>query len=142
MHLGRRPSLSPRARSVLGALTSLTVLALVLGQLASAGHHALVAHYVCVQHGSLHHGEPSSAIRAPSVTETSVSAGAANAHGQHDDCSFPAREREAISEPHALTTAAPDGTNARLGSRIFDASAKPSLSLLSQAPKQSPPTIG
>jgi len=141
MHLGRRPSLSPRARSALSALSALTVLALVLGQLVSTGHHVLVAHYVCVQHGSLHHGEPSSSIRAPSVSDTSVSAGAANAHGGHDDCSFPAREREAISEPRAVATSASDGANARLGSWIFDASAKPSLSLLSQAPKQSPPTI-
>jgi len=121
-------------------LSALTVLALLLGQLAAVGHYVLVAHYFCAQHGTMHHGRaPSHSVLAPHQRRASVSRAAIAAHDAHDECAFPARHRDATEPPMTAARPVLHSTPPPIWIASTTSSIAPAISLLSQAPKQSPP---
>lgn len=133
------PPAGARLVKALRAVAALVALLLVGAQLTSIGHHVLVAHYLCAEHGTLHHGD------APEARSVERAAGQAAApaddgnHGIHDDCVFPARtpaelaflgddQLSAVAPSPELWLAAPVCTGQHT-----------SIPLLALAPKLSPP---
>lgn len=128
------------ALRALGLLGVLTAVALIAGQLASVGHYVFVAHYLCSEHATLHHGHaPSVEASAKPAAPKSVRAVGEADHGTHDTCSFPAREREALRAPACGSTFADAALGQAPGLVAEHAAVMPAVPLLSQAPKQSPP---
>jgi hypothetical protein len=123
----------------LRAFAAAVALVLVGGQLASVGHHVLVAHYLCATHQTLHHGEAAEhAAAAHAGTELAVPADAED-HGSHDDCSFPARPPAESLATTGAPTIAPADVSFVAGSSSTVPLAHDAIPLLSQAPKLSPP---
>lgn len=133
----RRPKV--QAIRALRALAAWIALVLVGAQLSSIGHHVLVAHYLCSEHGTLHHGEAPEA-RAGARADVESAAPAPDAdHGTHDDCTAPVRT------PAEAVIAEPPVTQLEASRAAVDlateapAQAHAAIALLSLAPKQGPP---
>ncbi|MFO0568139.1 MAG: hypothetical protein U0263_20935 [Polyangiaceae bacterium] len=129
---------APHFVRALRALAGVIALFLISGQLLSIGHHALVAHYLCAEHGTVHHGRaPELRAVAHGKHETARPV-AASEHGSHDDCAFPSREPE--QRPVAESTrVVGEFAVASLVFEPADVAAHASVPLLSLAPKLSPP---
>lgn len=122
--------------SRVGSLFAVAVL--LLAQLASIGHHVLVAHYLCAQHGTLHHGTPE--LARPDTGDASPVDAATqpsrNEH-HHEDCHWFSRTAEAVLETAALRVQALEAESA-IESSVRAADAVAALAILCLAPKQSP----
>jgi len=137
----RRPSNRLRIVGALRNLAALVALVLVGAQLTSIGHHVLVAHYLCAEHGSLHHGDaPQTRERERLSGETAVPA-STEGHGVHDDCVFPARTPAEAVELGARTDVVPRAREAVDVVAIAPRAAEPGIPLLALAPKLSPPRV-
>lgn len=121
------------------AFAGWVALLLVGAQLSSAGHHVLVAHYLCATHGSLHHGDASELREAERWQTEAVAPVSDGDHGSHDDCTFPVRTPpDAVTAP-ASTVAASPPLGVAAGSTTGERSARESIPRLALAPKQGPP---
>ncbi|MCK6536531.1 MAG: hypothetical protein L6Q84_26470 [Polyangiaceae bacterium] len=131
----------PRVQAIraLRALAAWIALVLVGAQLSSIGHHVLVAHYLCSEHGTLHHGEaPEARASARANVESAAPAPDAD-HGAHDDCTAPVRTpAEAVIAEPPVTQLEASRAAVEL-SPVALAQAHAALPLLSLAPKQGPP---
>lgn len=117
---------------------AVAVALLLLSQLAGVGHHVLVAHYMCAEHGSVHHGAPEVATQS-NHSQSPVDAATQPTRDEHhhDDCHWFSRITEATLESTALRVRVVDETQAiTIDLRAADAVA--ALAILSLAPKQSP----
>lgn len=131
------PSSLVRALRAVAAVVSLV---LVGAQLASIGHHVLVAHYLCASHGTLHHGAAPEAGSTEREREAALPAEAED-HGSHDECSFPARTpAEMLLASGAELAAVGAGPESVLDSTPA-LRAHASIPLLALAPKLSPPSV-
>lgn len=138
----RRQPRTSRCLALSRLLASVLALALMGAQLASIGHHVLVAHYLCSVHGTLHHGTaPAVAIAAAGDTPT-VTSSAELDHGTHDDCAFPIRTPDQLAELPELAALGAQETPADARVVLAPARAHVSISLLALAPKLSPPELG
>ena len=134
----RRASL--RALRALGVLGMATAALLIAGQLAAVGHYVFVAHYLCSEHATMHHGHgPRLAPEASAPGPSSVRAVIETEHGVHDTCAFPARERQALETPAAGSAPTPAALGRAATAIARHDAVLPPVPLLSQAPKQSPP---
>lgn len=135
----RRSSQALRVR-VLRVAGALSVLALLLAQLAVVGHYALVAHYLCAEHGTLHHGAAATRhVAAGSPRDRALTRAIVAEHGTHDDCAFPARDREALRVPTSVDVCAVSPAEQGLAPPPAKTAPASSVPILSRAPKQSPP---
>lgn len=117
-----------------------TAALLIAGQLAAVGHYVFVAHYLCSEHATMHHGHgPRLERKASTPGPSSVSAVTETEHGVHDTCAFPARERQALETPVAGSKVAPVAPGRAATAIARHDAVPPAVPLLSQAPKQSPP---
>ncbi len=133
----RRPPI--RAIRALRALAAWVAVVLVAAQLGNIGHHVLVAHYLCAEHGTLHHGSAPEARSADCFDGETAAPASEGDHGSHDDCATPVR-----TPPEALTAASPTVHVAESVAVIdiapgTETSAHTSIALLALAPKQGPP---
>src|SRR5688500_17001418 len=129
-----------RRRAIARVLHALAAIALIVGQVAWAGPHTLITHYVCATHVALHHdpalGDKRTSDAAPTSGPAAVEASTADAHHDCALCSrrdsehaAARRNLELAVEPLAVTRQAPTHTE----------SAHSGVPLLALAPKQSPP---
>jgi hypothetical protein len=119
----------------------LTVIALLLGQVATIGHYVLVAHYACAEHGTIHEGRASDAVREVSTHTRGpgVTAVPKAEHGSHDDCAFPARSHDLGGAPAAAVGVLVELDTTVLAPRAdIERESRP-IALVFLAPKQSPP---
>jgi hypothetical protein len=117
---------------------ALWVSLLLLSQLASAGHYVLVAHHMCDEHGSVHHGTPelvASSDEGASPIDAATQPTPDEHH--HDDCHWMSRTADAVLETAALRVQVVE-TQSRISVSVRAADAVAALAILSLAPKQSP----
>src|SRR5687767_12182814 len=130
-----------RLARVLPALVALGMTLLVSSQLASALHYVIVVHSACAEHGTVHHGEAAEREafehRARPLVKAVVLP--ADEHAAHDHCGFAACARDLGAAPSAAFVRA-DAPGARASAeQRSPVLALASISILSLAPKQSPP---
>ncbi|HEX5100808.1 MAG TPA: hypothetical protein VFV94_14960 [Polyangiaceae bacterium] len=127
------------SRVLLGLAVVLAAWVVVLAQLASTLHFALISHEICAQHGELLH-RASGLVAHPSHHEPGAAALPAGIDAEHDHCPLLGRRHDqatALASPR-LELAPPLAT--------LDAARREGLTLtpsrarlLLSAPKQSPP---
>ena len=117
---------------------AVAVTLLLLSQLAGVGHYVLVAHYMCVEHGSVHHGSPELATQSDEgASPVDAATQPTRDDHHHDDCHWFARADEATLESNALRVQVVE-TQAAITISVRAADAVAALAILSFAPKQSP----
>lgn len=131
-----RSSRSPWTLKALFA--ALAVSLLLLSQLASVGHYVLVAHYMCAEHGSVHHGTPEArASSDDGASPVDAATQPTRDEHHHDDCHWMSRTAEAVVETTTLRLQVVE-TQSRISVSVRAADAVAALAILSLAPKQSP----
>lgn len=127
------------ARVLLGLAVVLAAWVVVLAQLASTLHFALISHEVCAQHGELLH-RASGLASHPSHHEPGAAALPAGAGAEHDHCPLLGHRHDqaAVLASPRLELAPPTATLAAAGREGLTLTPSRARLLLS-APKQSPP---
>lgn len=137
--LARRVPTGRPSRVVLGLVAVLAAWVVVLAQLASTLHFALISHEVCAQHGELLHRAvglvPQTTHRDPGAAALPAAPDAEHDHcpllgRRHDHATLIASPRVELAPP--LATLEPAG---REGATLTPSRTR----LLLSAPKQSPP---
>jgi hypothetical protein len=112
----------------------------VVSQLASVGHYVLVAHYLCAEHGSVHHGTPElSASSDEGASPVDAATQPTRDEHHHDDCHWMSRTSDAVIETSTLRVEVVE-TQSAISVSVRAADAVAALAILSVAPKQSPTT--
>jgi len=137
--LARRVPTSRPSRVVLGLVAVLAAWVVVLAQLASTLHFALISHEICAQHGELLHR--ATGIGAPATHhQPGTAALPASAENEHDHCPLLGRRHEhvvALASPR-LELAPPLATLEPAAHARLTITPSRTERLLT-APKQSPP---
>jgi len=137
--VARRMPTSRPSRVVLGLAAVLAAWVVVLAQLASTLHFALISHEVCAQHGELLH-RASELVAHPSHHDAGAAALPGGLDAEHDHCPLLGRrhDHEAVLASPRLELAPPLATLEPAGREGLAVTPSRTRLLLS-APKQSPP---
>lgn len=128
----------------LRAITVLVVWLAVGGHLSGLAHFALISHHVCAAHGELahgdegHHGHAAEGEGAPAGSQSSLTT-TADVEEEHEHCSVFARRQEPPTAGHATAGLLAPAVTTCLREGRPDSVAHRGESLLTLAPKTSPP---
>jgi hypothetical protein len=134
----RRQSATSRACAYFALFSTFLV---VCGPIAKSAHFVLVSHTVC-EHGELVHGEASSAS-THSTSRTEVSGGESDSHGSadHEHCATASQTRASTAPTTHVATIVLAPGPASVVLTAGETTWVSSRSILSRAPKTSPPLV-